>query len=219
MKVCPVCQARAFDDASICYGCMYRFNDVLPDAQLAAGEAEWEPEEVSVKDCATGVQDVSLPVGRHVLLADETRGCDEEGAPQTRRGSRQPGATVDRSSPVKEALQLEHVSKEYPALPQQQGTEEALFDASGWVVRFELPGGAIPLGVSASGEQCAREEKRQHYSYEQEGAIGEKHACPLVISIAPLRGKDHREERAGLLENRGESAASTLTFSRAQVAS
>lgn len=26
MKTCPVCQAKAFDDASVCYGCMYPFN-------------------------------------------------------------------------------------------------------------------------------------------------------------------------------------------------
>lgn len=27
MKICPVCEARAFDDASTCYGCLYRFGD------------------------------------------------------------------------------------------------------------------------------------------------------------------------------------------------
>lgn len=27
MKTCPVCNAVAFDDASICYGCMHRFAD------------------------------------------------------------------------------------------------------------------------------------------------------------------------------------------------
>lgn len=26
MKVCPVCKAKAFDDAAICYGCLYRFD-------------------------------------------------------------------------------------------------------------------------------------------------------------------------------------------------
>lgn len=25
MKVCPVCQARAFDDAATCFGCLYTF--------------------------------------------------------------------------------------------------------------------------------------------------------------------------------------------------
>ena len=27
MKTCPVCGARAFDDAAVCYGCMHRFAD------------------------------------------------------------------------------------------------------------------------------------------------------------------------------------------------
>ena len=27
MKTCPVCQAKAFDDATICYGCLHRFED------------------------------------------------------------------------------------------------------------------------------------------------------------------------------------------------
>lgn len=27
MKVCPVCQARAFDDAASCYGCLHRFTE------------------------------------------------------------------------------------------------------------------------------------------------------------------------------------------------
>lgn len=28
MKTCPVCHAVAFDDATICFGCMYRYEDV-----------------------------------------------------------------------------------------------------------------------------------------------------------------------------------------------
>ena len=25
MKACPICAAKAFDDAEVCYGCLYRF--------------------------------------------------------------------------------------------------------------------------------------------------------------------------------------------------
>ena len=37
MKTCPVCQARTFDDADVCYGCLYRFEDeeALPQQQEA----------------------------------------------------------------------------------------------------------------------------------------------------------------------------------------
>ena len=27
MKTCPICQAVAFDDARICFGCMHRYDD------------------------------------------------------------------------------------------------------------------------------------------------------------------------------------------------
>ena len=27
MKTCPICGSRAFDDAAVCYGCLYRFAD------------------------------------------------------------------------------------------------------------------------------------------------------------------------------------------------
>ncbi|MEA5019883.1 MAG: hypothetical protein VB027_05900 [Gordonibacter sp.] len=30
MKACPVCHARTFDDAEICYGCMYRYEGARP---------------------------------------------------------------------------------------------------------------------------------------------------------------------------------------------
>ena len=35
MRVCPVCHARAFDDAEVCYGCMHRFGS--KDAGGCAG--------------------------------------------------------------------------------------------------------------------------------------------------------------------------------------
>ena len=30
MKTCPICHSGAFDDAQICYGCLYRFADEKP---------------------------------------------------------------------------------------------------------------------------------------------------------------------------------------------
>lgn len=44
MKVCPVCGARAFDDAPMCFGCLHRFEenareDEVPlDAENVVGE-------------------------------------------------------------------------------------------------------------------------------------------------------------------------------------
>lgn len=35
MKTCPVCGAVAFDDAEICYGCLYRFGEEGSHAEIA----------------------------------------------------------------------------------------------------------------------------------------------------------------------------------------
>ena len=34
MKTCPICGARAFDDAEVCYGCLHRFSDDMPARSL-----------------------------------------------------------------------------------------------------------------------------------------------------------------------------------------
>lgn len=39
MRVCPVCHARAFDDAEVCYGCMHRFSGKEPAAAPMPGGA------------------------------------------------------------------------------------------------------------------------------------------------------------------------------------
>lgn len=40
MKTCPICKAVAFDDATVCYGCMHRFGEeperLLPDSETRA---------------------------------------------------------------------------------------------------------------------------------------------------------------------------------------
>ena len=38
MKVCPVCKAIAFDDATICYGCLHQFK--ADGARSAAAEED-----------------------------------------------------------------------------------------------------------------------------------------------------------------------------------
>lgn len=56
MKVCPVCGAKAFDDAAVCYGCLHRFgsDDLAPvgrhgvlstGARQAAGVPDEPPPE------------------------------------------------------------------------------------------------------------------------------------------------------------------------------
>ncbi len=45
MKTCPVCRARTFEDAEVCYGCLHRF-DGGGRAAAVAEETAWEPAEV-----------------------------------------------------------------------------------------------------------------------------------------------------------------------------
>ena len=40
MKICPVCKAIAFDDASICYGCLHQFE---PDGADSVEHVEGAP--------------------------------------------------------------------------------------------------------------------------------------------------------------------------------
>ena len=40
MKVCPICGARAFDDAELCYGCLHRYDERADDEEAAGGLAE-----------------------------------------------------------------------------------------------------------------------------------------------------------------------------------
>lgn len=52
MKTCPVCQSSAFDDAKVCYGCMYRFDDEV-EASASCADAELEPEQ---EDAVTPIE-------------------------------------------------------------------------------------------------------------------------------------------------------------------
>lgn len=45
MKVCPVCHARTFDDADVCYGCMHRYEGEQPGSSAVADDAAWEPDD------------------------------------------------------------------------------------------------------------------------------------------------------------------------------
>ena len=54
MRICPVCHARAFDDAEICYGCMHRFGikdaaaSPVPGGAHKGGNARSLPKEAQM---------------------------------------------------------------------------------------------------------------------------------------------------------------------------
>lgn len=39
MKTCPICEAKAFDDAAVCYGCLHRFDEERGSAEAAPARA------------------------------------------------------------------------------------------------------------------------------------------------------------------------------------
>ena len=49
MKTCPVCNARAFDDAEVCYGCMYRFGEEPEAVGNAPTPSPQEPPEFRIR--------------------------------------------------------------------------------------------------------------------------------------------------------------------------
>ncbi|MEG1166655.1 MAG: hypothetical protein RSD93_01200, partial [Gordonibacter sp.] len=46
MKTCPVCHARTFDDAEVCYGCMHRYEGEAMCGRAAVGDGAREPDGV-----------------------------------------------------------------------------------------------------------------------------------------------------------------------------
>ena len=46
MKVCPVCQAAAFDDAQICYGCLHDYRE---DETRSTTSQQEEPQQSSTE--------------------------------------------------------------------------------------------------------------------------------------------------------------------------
>lgn len=40
MKICPICNARCFDDMDTCFGCMHRFNVASHDDPFEVSEKE-----------------------------------------------------------------------------------------------------------------------------------------------------------------------------------
>ncbi len=64
MKTCPVCAAKAFDDAEVCYGCLHRFEEGEARASIAEGSAE-RPSDVArdvvEKGVATPPEPAAIP--------------------------------------------------------------------------------------------------------------------------------------------------------------
>ena len=114
MKTCPICGARAFDDAEVCFGCLHRYGE--------------EPAEPRPKVAAPGVVPAAMPASvakpPSAMQAVPGRRCPAM-RPEGLGGDLAPGRAGCEEAPSAPA-------KQRPAAPPRDG--------AGWTVRFELPG-------------------------------------------------------------------------------
>lgn len=64
MKTCPVCAAKAFDDAEVCYGCLHRFEEGEARADIDERSAERPIDVVrdaAEKTVATSTEPAAIP--------------------------------------------------------------------------------------------------------------------------------------------------------------
>lgn len=131
MKTCPVCQARTFEDAEVCYGCLHRF-DIDEGDTSRAGETTWNPAGPSVSE-GIPAPDVASSV------AGSTYGASKSPA--------QPSSVLQpnvKESACEVAIPLvaEDIKRADGAGRSVQstlGVPTELVDYAGWTIRFELP--------------------------------------------------------------------------------
>ncbi len=148
MKVCPVCSARAFDDADTCYGCLHRFeNPAVKEDGLNAGHDGACGESCHAREA------VSLPLsGRHAtkLKGDACppkmdraqKGCGDEGVPLANTDLSRNDAPV-RARPEGGATECLHGC-----------TESGPVAGREWTVGIELPTGVRGVSGSVSEGRC-----------------------------------------------------------------
>lgn len=128
MKTCPICHARAFDDAEVCYGCLHRFAD---DRSAPTASKK----EDSIEDGLAKVR--SVLAESRASRASQSTPCPFSG------GGSVP--LVARAVPaVGEGAGGAACSLDPPP------------SDAGWIVRFEFPGFAPVEGQAGASAQTAR---------------------------------------------------------------
>lgn len=214
MKTCPVCKARTFDDAEVCYGCMHRFGSTPTEVLADAGN--WEPEEglglgqLAAHEAKTlvGSPAEERRVAGHAALVEVSTptkegASGEEGVRSEGRHAAERARCPDDASaqePRRRELTRRDAQPVEGALrrstrvdPVRRARRDSVpFDGAGWIVRFELPGA---LHEAQEGLEYAT---REAYLADAH-AVERGRAGSLVISIEPATGAGGREaERAEL---------------------
>lgn len=205
MKTCPICRARTFDDAEVCYGCMHRF-DSEPVRRPAVEEDVWEPDEAvarpTIGDAAAGEEalgeerhparsrpatrlDLVEAAGRAEARPVDGKEPEREGkhaSPGTRRSparARPEAGLAPQRAEQHRAKAVRFDDGAGRALPASRAAPAVPFDGAGWIVRFELPGSAASSLEPLDGGTCAHEA--------EDGR--DAAACSLVVSICPMRAE------------------------------
>lgn len=165
MRVCPVCHARAFDDAEICYGCMYRFSGKeaaappMPGDARKGGDAGLPPQEAQAR------ARVSASGANAASWADPHQASLAKG-----RSMEQPQQLLDGDASGAERCLGEGSCEDAPVVAKNVSVFAGGADI---VVRIELVG-AVEAG--ATGEDDAARQAAQAA------------ACQLLRRGRPIRG-------------------------------
>lgn len=191
MKVCPICQARTFNDAAVCYGCMHRYEEDRPLGSPVADDAAWEPDDGLRPP--VGPRTAPPPVGpREACLPGQEGGPHAPYAPAPRRvpagrrgdeAARPEGGfgrgAAGESGEAEKATSVQPLEKGSVAKSKPYGAQEPLASRESMLVRVELPQHS---GRLASPPESAVFEKTVVLptAHKQQTL-----SFPLVISIMP----------------------------------
>lgn len=99
MKTCPVCQAKAFDDAEVCYGCLHRFESEREQSSLSAVQS-MHPSTSTVSEPMCPTASAALEPMHSAVPAASEHVCPTGLAAVEPVGSAMPAAAVPACSVV-----------------------------------------------------------------------------------------------------------------------
>lgn len=194
MKSCPICAAKAFDDAEVCFGCLHRFE--AGDAKSQSAGAPTPPGAPDVLDVGTKQRSPSLvapSAGSDELLHSRSAprppvpepppiplASQPIGAPRTA-----PGLAAVRSEedcvPADGAPEAWDAGGDVRVVGESTHAEPG---SSGWTVTFELP----RIGVEQDPPRAAATGKAVPEADEDSPAEGRhglsRSACRVVVQVA-----------------------------------
>ena len=153
MKTCPVCQARSFDDAEVCYGCLHRFSETeVPDPTSASASNQTETPAPTSAAVLNQTESPSATPVAALNQTEQTLGQTDASPDQTQET---PGSSVVT---VPLSARMGHVSS-----PRAESTSPVMHDGffllatlscdqESGTIRLELP---WPIAKGANPADCS----------------------------------------------------------------